>query len=326
MGAKIFICYRRAESFGHARAICNLLRNRFGPETIFMDVDTVDPGDDFAEAIERAIEDCAVVIALIGKEWLTARDDNGRRLDHPDDFVRLELAAALKRKIRVIPALVQGAAMPSSRELPTDLAPLARRNAIPISDPHFDSDVAGLIRALEKVLQNVSPEEPFSAAPAPVATPESTSDLSPLSFLKEWLELRIEQRKPRWRKVQLILALAAALTPLLPVLESKLVPAWAPPSIVSLLSSAFGNSWDYPRLLALAFVPIALALARLGMFLADQIFTTPLTGAQEHIPIFLINTLLFLFGFLGFFGWGLWHAALIFALVGSAVLVPLVDI
>src|SRR5882724_5887907 len=103
-----------------------------------MDIDTIEPGLDFVEVIEQAVSSCDVLVALIGRQWLTITDNSGRRrLYNPEDFVRLEIAAALARNIRVIPALVQGARMPHSTDLPDVLKMLARRNAHEISDRRF---------------------------------------------------------------------------------------------------------------------------------------------------------------------------------------------
>ncbi len=124
---KIFISYRRADSPGFARLLFDRLSARFGEENIFMDVEGLAPGVDFVEALEKAVGSCDVLITLIGKQWLTVMDDKGqRRLDNPEDFVRLEIAAALERNIRVIPILVQNARMPGSRDLPPVLKHLPR--------------------------------------------------------------------------------------------------------------------------------------------------------------------------------------------------------
>jgi formylglycine-generating enzyme required for sulfatase activity len=129
------------------------LSQRFGGDQIFMDIDTIEPGLDFVEVIEKAVGSCDVLIALIGRQWLTITDATGRRrLDNPEDFVRLEIATALDRNIRGIPVLVRGATMPRSTDLPDVLKKLSRRNALEISDTRFHYDVNRLIETLEKVL------------------------------------------------------------------------------------------------------------------------------------------------------------------------------
>jgi formylglycine-generating enzyme required for sulfatase activity len=156
--AKIFISYRRDGSGGWAGRLDDWLSRHFGRDNVFMDINTIEPGLDFVEVIEQAVGQCDALIALIGKQWLTLSDDTGRRrLDNPEDFVRLEIAAALARNIRVIPVLVEGALMPRSTDLPDVLKLLARRNAHEISDRRFPYDVDRLIEVLDKVFGDAKP-------------------------------------------------------------------------------------------------------------------------------------------------------------------------
>jgi flagellar biosynthesis/type III secretory pathway M-ring protein FliF/YscJ len=121
----VFISYRRDESAGYAGRIADSFTEQFGEDRVFRDIDSIEPGLDFAEAIESAVGSSDVLIAVIGRNWLTATDPAGRkRLEDANDYVRLEIDAALQRNIRVIPLLVQGGSMPSADELPDDLAPL----------------------------------------------------------------------------------------------------------------------------------------------------------------------------------------------------------
>lgn len=161
----IFISYRREDSAGHAGRLFDRLRERFGKDRVFMDVSGIEPGADFVEAIDSAVGSCDALIVVIGRKWLACADAAGnRRLDDPEDFIRLETAAALRRGIRVIPVLIQDAAMPTEKDLPEDLLKLARRQAIEISDGHWESDTGALIETLAKVLpgeaEPVSPENP----------------------------------------------------------------------------------------------------------------------------------------------------------------------
>src|SRR2546423_1277979 len=126
----IFICYRRDDSRGYARALYICLDTCFVDEPILMDRDLTEPGEDFVQVIENAVGSCEILIALIGRDWLTCHDGTERRLDNPKDFVRLEIATALARKIPVIPVLVDGAQMPHSRDLPEDLLKLANHQAL----------------------------------------------------------------------------------------------------------------------------------------------------------------------------------------------------
>jgi formylglycine-generating enzyme required for sulfatase activity len=159
--SRIFISYRRDDSAGYAGRLYDRLSERFGQGQIFMNIATIEFGLDFVEVIEKAVGSCDVLIALIGRQWLATTDAAGRRrLDNPEDFVRLEIATALDRNIRGIPVLVRGAPMPRSTDLPDALKKLARRNALEISDTRFDYDVTRLIETLEKVLGVSEPAPP----------------------------------------------------------------------------------------------------------------------------------------------------------------------
>lgn len=149
----IFISYRRDDAEGQAGRLFEALREVFGAEMVFMDVATIEPGVDFRRAIEKNTASCGVLLALIGRNWLTLADAQGqRRLDDPNDFVRLETASALKRDIPVVPVLVQGATMPRPEQLPEDLRDLAFRNSVELTHARWESDVQVLIGALRKVL------------------------------------------------------------------------------------------------------------------------------------------------------------------------------
>jgi tetratricopeptide (TPR) repeat protein len=146
------------------------LRKQFGAGQVFMDVDSIDVGVDFADAINQAVSVCGVLLALVGPRWLTATDVSGsRRLDDPDDTVRVEIEAALNRSIRVIPVLIDGALMPRRQELPKTLAPLARRNALELSHNRYAYDLGRLLEAVERVLgqQSAPVADTANATPAP---------------------------------------------------------------------------------------------------------------------------------------------------------------
>ncbi|MBK9327121.1 MAG: TIR domain-containing protein [Hydrogenophilales bacterium] len=167
----IFISYRREDAAGHAGRLFDRLKARFGKSAVFMDVEGIDAGIDFVETIDDAVSTCDVLLAVIGRGWLDARDDHGaRRLDNPQDFVRLETGAALSRRIRVIPVLVEGVAMPPADALPEALQPLARRQAVELRDSRWEADVENLIQKLEQALAGGA-EKPGSAPASPPAAP-----------------------------------------------------------------------------------------------------------------------------------------------------------
>ena len=131
----IFISYRREDSAPYAGRLYDRLCGRFGADQVFMDVDDIPPGADFAAHIGAKVGSCEAMIVVIGHEWLTARNGDGQlRLSDPQDFVGLEVALALQRDGMVIPVLVGGASMPKATELRSDLKALAKRNAVILSD------------------------------------------------------------------------------------------------------------------------------------------------------------------------------------------------
>ena len=150
--SKIFISYRRSDSADVMGRIVDRLELDFGEEKIFKDVDDIEAGVDFRQSIANAVQACDVVLAIIGDKWLEVRDGESgqRRIDKPNDFVRVELETALKRDIRVIPVLVRGTVMPSADQLPESLKALAFRNAIKVRpDPDFSTDIDRLSAALQ---------------------------------------------------------------------------------------------------------------------------------------------------------------------------------
>lgn len=157
----IFISYRRDDSAGYAGRLYDRLATHFGGERVFMDVEGIEPGADFVNAIEEAVSSCRVLIVMIGDEWTHGTDAAGRRrLDDPNDFVRLETSAALQRGIRVVPVLVGGAVMPRAEELPEDLKLLTRRQAVEINHKQWDASSSELIRTLERILAHEGGPEP----------------------------------------------------------------------------------------------------------------------------------------------------------------------
>lgn len=160
----IFINYRRSDSEGEAGRLFDELTLQLGPKAVFMDVAAIEPGRDFRKAIDQSVDNCSVLLAMIGQDWLNARNVKGqRRLDDPNDFVRMELASALRRDIPVVPVLVRSAKMPRAEELPEDLQELAFRNAVELTHARWKSDVQVLLQALRPHIDAPTPVTP--AAP-----------------------------------------------------------------------------------------------------------------------------------------------------------------
>jgi hypothetical protein len=146
---QIFLSYRRGDVGGHAGRLTDALVQRLGARSVFHDVTAIAPGQDFTAAIDRALDDCDAVLAVIGPNWPTAATPQGaRRLFETDDYVRLELATALRRDVRVVPVLVGDAAMPAATDLPEELRDLVQRQAVVLHDETWHQNVDGLVRSL----------------------------------------------------------------------------------------------------------------------------------------------------------------------------------
>jgi hypothetical protein len=150
MATKVFISYRRDDSAGHAGRVHDRLEREFGRDLLFMDVDAVPLGVNFVKVLSEEVAKCDVLLAVIGPNWLNARDEDGnRRLDNPHDFVRIEIGAALRRNIPVIPILLDGAKVPKANQLPEDLEELSIRNGLDVRHASFHNDIDRLVRSLK---------------------------------------------------------------------------------------------------------------------------------------------------------------------------------
>lgn len=164
--SRIFINYRREDSAPYAGRLYDRLAAHFGDEQVFIDIDNIELGEDFAETVARTVGTRDVLLAVIGKSWVQATDSSGRRrLDLEEDWVRMEIQHALDRGIRVIPVLVGGAVMPSKHELPAALSSLSTRNALLLNDLSFRQDVAALIKAIQKALDSSASAATTAQAP-----------------------------------------------------------------------------------------------------------------------------------------------------------------
>jgi len=183
--AGVFISYRRNDSDVAAGRLADNLMEIFGRDAIFRDLDTLEAGEDYTAALDRALGSCVALIAMIGPRWSNITDDAGhRRLENPADWVRIEIRRALERDIRVIPVLIS-ATMPQETDVPGDLKSLLQRQALDLSDRHWRQDVELLAQALERVpgiAKRVVPAEPSKQGSAQATT--KTSFLS-----KNWVQL-----------------------------------------------------------------------------------------------------------------------------------------
>lgn len=157
----VFISYRREDSAGHAGRLFDLLARRLGPHNMFMDVDAIQPGQDFARVIEERIARCDVMLVVIGRDWLRCSGAGGaRRLDDPEDFVRREIVAGLRRGMMIVPVLVGSAQMPAAEQLPGEMTALTGRQAFEVSDARFETDAHALLETVQRYLV-----QPIAAMP-----------------------------------------------------------------------------------------------------------------------------------------------------------------
>ena len=155
ISGRIFINYRRSDDPGTTGRLFDRLRQAFQPDQLFFDVDDIAPGLDFVKVLEEQISRCDIVLAVIGRNWINALDEAGaRRLENPKDFVRIEIESAFTQGKLVIPVLVHEARMPREEELPDPLKPLIQRHAVRLTHERFHADMQGLIKWLQKALDD----------------------------------------------------------------------------------------------------------------------------------------------------------------------------
>ena len=191
MPGKIFISYRRRDDPGGAGRLFDALNEAFDPDRLFLDVDSIEPGQDFVEVIEDRVAKSAVLLAVIGQHWVDATDDSGnRRLDNAQDYVRIEIESALKQSTRVIPVLIGDAKMPAAEVLPESIRKLARHNAVVIRYERFHDDMANLTKALKRALGDdaaapaAAPVPPLGLYAATTAPPQDKPSAWPASLMQ----------------------------------------------------------------------------------------------------------------------------------------------
>jgi hypothetical protein len=147
----VFLSYRRDDAGGWVRGLADALCRKFGRKNVFIDVDRIKDFDDFEDKIFATIDRCDVFLAVIGQRWLELRDQQSgeRRLYRPDDYVRVEIARALQRKIPVLPVLVDNAVLPAPEQLPEDLRELLRPRFHTLTPERWNEDIAELLRNID---------------------------------------------------------------------------------------------------------------------------------------------------------------------------------
>jgi hypothetical protein len=162
MTSGIFISYRRLDAKSDARSICQRLEKTFGKGKVFIDVDSIRPGENFQAVLKSDLEKCNVMLVVIGPRWQELLRSSGPAdSETSHDYVYLEVASALKRKLPIFPVLVDGATMPEAKDLPADLKPLAFRQAFSVRHDSFPRDMSGLEQELRR---SVSPRGNWKVA------------------------------------------------------------------------------------------------------------------------------------------------------------------
>jgi hypothetical protein len=153
---KIFISYRRSDSPGTTGRLHDVLSDKLGDDALFRDVESIRLGRNFKDEIDDAVGKCSVLLAVIGPDWLNAQSaDGSRRLEDPNDFVRIEITTALSHDIPVIPVLLDGTPMPRVDQLPDDLKKLSLCNALKVNNDSFHRDLEPLERELQELDQSL---------------------------------------------------------------------------------------------------------------------------------------------------------------------------
>lgn len=154
---KIFISYRVQDTAGETGRLVDALKHHFADDQLFMDIENLEPGADFTEAIGRSLSACDVMLVVIGPRWTAPREGQPPRIQEENDWVRMEVATALQRNVRVVPLLVDGGALPRSEDLPHDLQPLLKRQTLEISNKRWRYDTDQLISFLVNTV-GISPQ------------------------------------------------------------------------------------------------------------------------------------------------------------------------
>lgn len=275
--ANVFVCYRRHDTGGRAGRLFDNLKAHL-PGRVFMDLDrdSIAPGVSYIDAIEEALGSCQVLIAVIGRQWLTVTDKHGRRrIDDPDDELRLELTRALKRKIRVIPVLVDSAELPTEEERPHGLEMLWPLQSIHVSDDGWHADLVPLLQAIDGLLPQ--PVPPTSVEP------ETPPALPP----------------PRWRNlihwVGKVMGLCLAAAPLLlasliPFPIARAIPVSAVGlGVLAAALSSFAAERGSTRVVRrrLRYSLVAVVAGLISVFVLKESFTMPVRVGSTWINVLI---------------------------------------
>lgn len=210
--SRIFINYRRGTSAAAAGRLFDHMTKKFEQGRVFMDVDAIEPGVDFVDTLDEQLAHCSAFVAVITPGWLDLKDARGeRRLDNEQDHVRAEIEAALRRKIRVVPVLIDGASMPKAKDLPPSIEAFARRNAFEVSHHRFAEDVERLAQSLQRAtgipIRSLEPAQNGTSPSANNNASAATTAAQGSSVADLWFSFRGRiSRKSYWLNCVILIA------------------------------------------------------------------------------------------------------------------------
>ena len=262
--SRVFISYRREDSQDASGRIFDRLAHELGRDQVFMDVDNIPPGVDFRDHLKQSVQQCDVLLAVIGKRWIDLTDEHGkRRIDHKDDFVRIEIELALKQtQTLVVPVLLHEVKMPPADQLPEPLQKLAYRNAMQVRHNNFQRDLDLLVNALKTTRKSSPP----STSPSEQAAPKTPPATNAASASPPPMTVRKSKRNRRPPKLP-----AAPPTP-----PSQPPSQPAPPS-----PSRKSSLWELYAGMAIAIVVTAIVLG----LAAYSVVASPGRGADRRVEI-----------------------------------------
>ena len=202
---KVFISYRRSDNPYAAKVIYDRLVERFGKESVYIDIDDIPAGVDFRHHIQQAVGECDVLVAVVGDSWQELDERGEPRLNNPADFVRIEIAAALTRDIPVVPVLVGAAQVPREHEMPSELADLAYRNAREVrAGSSMEGDLRRMISGIERALDSVRPKQDLASVLASKRHDGDEIDSKPIEIeVPKWAKSADEDQYGRWAAFEL---------------------------------------------------------------------------------------------------------------------------
>lgn len=279
---RVFISYRREEAADMSGRIADFLDRRFGAGTVFRDVNAILAGSNFVKALQRGLDESSVVLVLIGLHWIHLREPNGmRRIDSPNDFVRYEVAAALRAGKLVIPILINGATLPTAAELPLDLAGLAERPPFVVrNDPYFADDMTNAIAAFRSAV---------AWAPSSVGV-LSVAVAGVLALVYFVLRAARINSLPHYAIIDFLMFIAPNYALIFSIIRSARTQRWLWLSVMLAagLAALLGAISGWPYTLYVINLPNLLLLLAFGLYGPRQPYRSPTRQRPTHRGVFTV--------------------------------------